>query len=232
VHALLRHLDARGFRGAPRVFGLDDQGREVVAFIEGVVPWPDHHHELLGSAGAVARVGALLRSFHDAVADFDPGPDAVWQFPEMAADADPFVDDRGVIVCHNDPAAWNLVVAEDRLAFIDWDVIGLRPPIWDVAYCAISVVPIREEAVGLGWDQPVPIVERLRALADGYGLGDADRARLPDVIVARIASSYEHLRRRAAAGIAPWDELWRNGHGDAWAAMREFAAAHAAVWTL
>ena len=35
VHALLRHLEAVGFEGAPRVLGSDDQGREVLTFIEG-----------------------------------------------------------------------------------------------------------------------------------------------------------------------------------------------------
>jgi hypothetical protein len=232
VHALLRHLAARGFTGAPRVHGIDEQGREILEFIDGVVPWPDHHHELLGSLDAVARVGTLLRAFHDAVTDFVPGSDAVWQFPEMAPDAEPYVDDRGVIVCHNDPAAWNLVVASDRVAFIDWDVIGWRPPIWDVAYCAIGCVPISPNPTPSDWPTPVPTLDRLRALADGYGLSDTDRTRLPEVIVARITSSYEHLKRRAAAGIAPWDEMWRNGHGDAWAAMRDFARAQAATWTL
>ena len=129
-----------------------------------------------------------------------------------------------MIVCHNDPAVWNLVVSNDRMAFIDWDVIGWRPPIWDVAYCAISVVPLNAN--------PPPVAPRLRALADGYGLGDDDRARLPDVIVARITSSYEHLKRRALARIAPWDQLWRKGHGDAWLAMRNYAQANAPTWSL
>jgi len=31
VHALLDHLQAVGFRGAPRAHGLDDKGREVLA---------------------------------------------------------------------------------------------------------------------------------------------------------------------------------------------------------
>lgn len=230
VHALLHHLEARGFTGAPRVLGVDERGREVLEFVDGVVPWPERHYDLLGTRDAIARVGALLRAFHDAAADFDPGAGAVWRFPEMAADASAFVDERGWIVCHNDPAAWNLVIGDDRIAFIDWDVIGPRPPIWDVAYCAVGCVPISHDGSAPGWPEPVPVVERLRALADGYGLTDGDRVRLPDVIVARIASSYEHLRRRALAGSPPWDELWRNGHGDAWAAMRDFARANATHW--
>ena len=34
VHALLVHLQKRGFEGAPRVHGIDEQGREVLDYIE------------------------------------------------------------------------------------------------------------------------------------------------------------------------------------------------------
>jgi len=37
VHALLRHLEARGFDAAPRVLGFDGRGNEVLQFIPGVV---------------------------------------------------------------------------------------------------------------------------------------------------------------------------------------------------
>src|SRR5690242_20727743 len=42
VHALLSHLHAAGFGGAPRPLGIDERGREVLSFIPGTVPWPDH----------------------------------------------------------------------------------------------------------------------------------------------------------------------------------------------
>jgi hypothetical protein len=231
VHALLAHLDRAGFAGAPRVLGFDEIGREVVEYLEGPVPWGLDHHSLLGTPEAVHRVGRLLRSFHDAVVDFEPDPALVWRYPEMRGDAMAYLDDRGIIVCHNDPTAWNLVVGSDRWAFIDWDASGPRPPIWDVAYCAIGVVPMRLDTEELGWSGPVPVASRLRALGEGYRLGRDDLGRLPEVVVARIRSSYTHARRRAEAGIAPWDSLWRRGHGDAWAAMLRFASANAEQWS-
>lgn len=35
VHALLAHLAGQGFTGAPRPLGFDEQGREVLTFLEG-----------------------------------------------------------------------------------------------------------------------------------------------------------------------------------------------------
>jgi Ser/Thr protein kinase RdoA (MazF antagonist) len=231
VHALLGHLEREGFDGAPRVLGFDDEGREVVEFLEGTVPWHSDHSRLLGSDDAVRRVGRLLRSFHEAVAGFPAVSDAVWRYPEMQADSMPFAGNAGLIVCHNDPTAWNLVVGRERWAFIDWDAAGPRPPIWDLAYCAIGVTPIRRDASDLGWSGPVPVVRRLLALAEGYGLDMVDLIGLPDAIVARARSSFLHMQRRAQNGIAPWDELWRNGHGATWAATLAFAEESAAEWS-
>ncbi len=230
VHALLNHLHAVGFDGAPRVLGLDDAGREILEYIPGEMAWDERHHQLLGADQAVQQAGALLRRFHDAVANFAPPADAVWRFPEMEADSDAWVGPTGKIICHNDPAAWNLVIGPDRWAFIDWDVAGPRPYIWDVAYAAIGIIPITPDASHEGWTQSPPCGSRLRALAEGYGLDDQDRARLPQVIVARIRSSLEHMRTRATAGIGPWDRMWKEGHGDSWIAMLAFAERHAEAW--
>src|SRR4051794_17466929 len=35
VHALLRHLEAAGFDGAPRALGFDDHGREMLTYLSG-----------------------------------------------------------------------------------------------------------------------------------------------------------------------------------------------------
>lgn len=121
-------------------------------------------------------------------------------------------------------------MAEDRWVLIDWDFAGPRPFIWDVAYAVIGLVPVAPDPSRLGWKDPVPVVRRLRALADGYGLGDRDRARLIDAVVARIKSSYDHLRRNAHAGAEPWATLWEQGHGKGWWDVYTYASAHRAEW--
>lgn len=231
IHAFLRHLEDVGYDGAPRVLGIDERGREILEFVPGVVPWPQNaYREHLGSDDAVRRAGQLLRGLHDASASFRIPPDAVWREPERGEDAVPYVDERGMIVCHNDPTAWNLVVGEERWAFIDWDFSGPRPFIWDVAYALIGILPVSREPSGLGWPGPVPFEERLQAFATGYDLERRDRARLVDVLIARIASSLERMRSNAAVGVEPWATLWRFGHGEGWSDMLSFATEQRADW--
>lgn len=63
VHALLQHLETAGFSEAPRYFGEDEQGREILSFMPGEVPcdlsdeWTD---------AQLATAVRLIRRFHDA----------------------------------------------------------------------------------------------------------------------------------------------------------------------
>jgi Ser/Thr protein kinase RdoA (MazF antagonist) len=143
------------------------------------------------------------------VVDFVVPDDAVWRFPDMAPDCEPFIGGEGTIVCHNDCAAWNLVMGsgDQRWAFIDWDVAGPRPRIWDVAYAIRGMVLV---------DPDADIGRRVAVFADAYGLDAAERRRIPELVVARIESSIAGMRRRAEAGEEPWRTLWTSGHREGW----------------
>jgi hypothetical protein len=113
VHDLLRHLSAKGFDGAPLPLGIDDQGREMLTFLEGETvgdrrPWPAWTH----AAETLDQVADWLRAFHEAAADFVPPTDAVWRFGPAWS--------PGLIVGHNDAAPYNAVWRDRSLVgFID-----------------------------------------------------------------------------------------------------------------
>ena len=71
VTAYLEHLESVGFPGAPRCLGRDEQGRDVLSFVDGAAagdppePW--------AATGAVPPgVGRLVRALHDASAGWVP----------------------------------------------------------------------------------------------------------------------------------------------------------------
>lgn len=210
VHALLRHLD--GWPGAPRVHGIDARGREILDFVPGAVAWPSLGP--LATDEGLARAATLLREYHELVASFVPPAGATWQLAELEADSDPFVGGEGKIVCHNDCAAWNLVMGDDRWALIDWDVCGPRPRIWDVAYAVRGMVLVAPE---------LDVRRRIEVLSSSYGLDRIERRRLPEVLVARIDSSIGLMRRRGEAGEEPWASMWRSSHRSAWESTRALA---------
>ena len=169
THALLRHLEDVGFDGAPRVLGIDDDGREVLSFIPGqAVTAPPPRWGLTDTA--LRSVGELLRRFHDAVAGFDPSP---YTWPTAA----PAPFDRGGIT-HNDPNLDNVVFRDGRaIALIDFDLAAPGDPVWDVAGAARFWAPLREPADTADRRRHREL-SRLRILVDAYGLDLERRAQL------------------------------------------------------
>lgn len=206
VHALLTHLD--GFDGAPRLLGIDERDREILEFVPGPMAWPEMG--ALATDDGLGRAGDLLRRYHEAVATFVPPTGATWRFPNMASDAERWLGGEQPIVCHNDCAAWNLVLGEDRWALIDWDTAGPRPRLWDVAYAVVGMIIL---------DHRADHRHRVDVLAAAYGLDAAERRRLPEVVIARIESSIAGMRRRAERGEEAWVAMWLGGHRESWESM-------------
>jgi hypothetical protein len=216
VHALLTHLRSVGFDGAPRPLGIDEQGREVLTFIPGVVPWPDHFH-LLEADRQLQQAARLIRDFHDAVAEFTPPPDAHWQALIPA--------DGAEIIAHHDLAPWNLLIG-DLWAFIDWDTAAPGTRLWDLAYALHGFVPLSADPQ---WQRP-DAARRMRVILDAYGLDQTQRHQLLALLAPRTQSMADFLAAQAAAGTQPWTRLWQDGHGRAWQADTRYIEQHLTDW--
>jgi hypothetical protein len=201
IHRFLSFLRAAGFDGASLPRGIDDDGRERLAFIEGDVPVPPYPAWAQVDA-ALASVAALLRRLHDAAQSFDPAG-STWS-TEMADPA------GGRIVCHNDVCLEN-VVFRDGLAvgLLDFDFAAPGRPTYDLAQMARMCVPVDDEvsASRLGW-APADRPARLRLVADAYGLDAVVRAELLDVLSGTIDRGGEFVRRRVAAGDPNFAKMW------------------------
>jgi hypothetical protein len=221
VHALLRHLERAGFDGAPRVLGIDDDGREILTYIDGFVPYAPDVPETIWTDGALAASAAMLRAYHDAVRSFEPPPDARWRVC-------PGAPDRGEIICHNDFAPWNTVYRDGLPAgVIDWDFAAPAPALWDVAYAAWRFVPLYYDGVpGLGRGADVPeYARRLALFCDEYGLWERDEL-IPEII-ARQQVMYDTVRVWGEAGVAGFAEMWATGHAVAPLRDKAFVEANA-----
>jgi hypothetical protein len=209
VHALLRHLAAKGFTGSPRPLGLDGQGREMLTFLEGetvgsALPWPGWTH----SGESLAQVARWMRGYHEAVADFVPPAGAIWR---MGGKWRP-----GLIIGHNDAAPYNAVWRAGRVAgFFDWDVAGPVTAEWDLAYAAFSWVPLHTRHVveREGFTDFAARPARLRRFLAEYGWTGPTEAFL-GVVRARIASLADGVRTLAAAGDPVFARLIARGSLD------------------
>lgn len=152
VRRLLYHFEQWAWPGAPRFLGMDEQGREVLSYLPGHVPW---ERAETGEAGLV-RLAELVREFHDLTAG-----------TALAGDAE--------VVCHNDLSPKNTVYRYGRdgllpYAFIDWDIAAPGERIHDVAH-----VCWQHLGLGPAIADPAEAGRLMRVIADAYRLDGRDR---------------------------------------------------------
>jgi len=197
VHRLLAHLAAHDWPGAPRFLGIDDQGREILTYVAGHVPW----QQPVRTDASLAGVARLVRAFHDLTAG-----------TTLAGDAE--------VVCHNDLSPKNTVYGPgaEPVAFIDWDLAAPGARIHDVAHTCWQFV-----GLGPGVD-PTEAARRVRLVADAYGL--TDRADLVETILWWQDRCWRGIDARADAGDPAMARLRDDGAVRGVRAARDWTAAH------
>lgn len=211
VHALLRHLEAVGFAESPRVLGVDEEGREVLEFIEGSpIGWTDWPPVMLGMDGLI-QLGALLRCYHEAVRTFRPPEGAVWR--------NPLAPRSGELIRHGDFTPFNTVWRAGRVAgVIDWDFAQPGAAITDLSYLAWYAVPLAADwrTKEYGFTGAVDRAERLRVLCAAYG--GYSPAAVVDGAIQWIDTERTQTAELAARGLAPWTNFAADGNLEAFAA--------------
>jgi aminoglycoside phosphotransferase (APT) family kinase protein len=230
VHALLRHLDARGFGAAPKVVGggFDEQGRETLTYIEGDFvhgrpPWDIRPESGAWGLEAGARLGSQVRQFHDAAASFRPPAEAQWfewSGEEMGS------GER--LIGHRDLGPWNIVACDGMpVGFIDWEHAGPVNPLVELAMVCWMNAKLYDDLVAERERLP-PLEQRarlLRAIVDGYELPERERGGFIDLVievavhsVAEEADEFDVRFETTSQKCPPelvWAMAWR-GRSAAW----------------
>ena len=102
--------------------------------------------------------------------------------------------------------------------------IGTR--LWDLAYPAHGFIPLSPDPMTA---RPEP-GRRLRVLVDAYGVDEADRMRLGELLPPRTQAMYDRLAEGEATGTQPWAGLWQQGHGERWGADTAYVAENLGAW--
>ncbi len=164
VHRLLRHLEAQGFRAAPRFLGIDDAGREMLSYLPGETDFPRH---LWTSDRALLAAAEMLRGFQAALASFarDEADHWAYCYPDAS---------RCDTLCHNDFAPYNMVFADGvPVGILDFDLAGPGPALRDTAYLAYWLAPLSFASDDLAvhaWRELAEGCPRLRMLCDILGV--------------------------------------------------------------
>ncbi len=148
MREVLRHLERAGFGAAPRWLGLDEQGRDVLTWVDGDTSTDrSQMHPYIGEPAGrvtfadeqVAAVMRLLRRYHDTFGD--------------------------AVICHGDYGPWNVVWRDGMpAAMIDFDNVYRGAATDDLGYALRMFV-----GYGFAAAEPEELVRRTRAALDAYG---------------------------------------------------------------
>ncbi|MEO1057026.1 MAG: aminoglycoside phosphotransferase family protein [Actinomycetota bacterium] len=207
VHELLHALDAAGFAESPRVLGIDEQGREMLTYIEGDSGGAGF--AMITSDEGLRQFAELLRAYHDCSRTLSFDGNTQWALDTQLSLA-------GEPICHSDFAPWNIVWRHGQpVGILDWDFALPGPAIHDIAYALDYAVPFRDDDTCVrshGFEFPPDRRHRLSVFADGYGLSGT--AGLVDAVIDRLRLDDHHVRALAERGLEPQATWVRTGRGN------------------
>ncbi|MEQ1872133.1 MAG: aminoglycoside phosphotransferase family protein [Ilumatobacteraceae bacterium] len=204
VHRLLNGLESIGFAASPRVLDIDEQGREVLSYIDGesgVAGWAK-----ITPDDGLRRFARLLRDYHDATRKLSIGDDERWALVDGAPK-------RDEVICHTDFAPWNIVWRNATpIGILDWDFAGPAPPMNDVAYALDYAIPFRDDETCVrshGFEEAPDRKRRIEIFADAYGLDSTTG--LVDAVIERLRLDDHYVRELAARNLEPQATWVRTG---------------------
>jgi len=231
VAGYLDHLERAGFDGSPRFLGRDDEGRDVLTFLEGDVagdppePWATTEQLLVS-------VAVLLRRLHEASAGyladvaFAAPFGSVWHRDRLRVDAAGPALPPPEIISHNDLTQQNVVVRDGvAVGLVDFDLAGPASRLLDVVNTAMWWVPLRNPADLAPHWQALDVPARLRMFADAYGLDHRGREQLVPLAIERADAGRARMRAAAEQLGGGWARMWDEGVGDAILRRGEWLAA-------
>jgi Phosphotransferase enzyme family len=199
THALLAHLAAVEFDGAPRVLSAD-AGTEMLTYMHGRAAVPPLTADLL-TDDALVSIADLLRRFHDAVRYFDPAPYR-WPRPVPARF-------RTHLISHNDVHPANLVFRHGKaVALIDFDLAGPGSIAWDLASAARNWAPLQDDD-DISDSRQGRSLARFRIFLQASGLSRAKRQQVAEAVVANHDWTYAIVAEAAAIGHEGFADHWR-----------------------
>lgn len=206
VRLFLTHLDKTGFAGAPRFRGLDQQGREVLDYLDGdvaVTPFPDW----VADESLLVSIAHLQAELHRAAAGFQLPEGLTWPTRPLPPGA------QGDLVCHADLCLENVVVRDGRAAaFIDFDLATPADPLFDIAIAARHWIPLRDPADIADARASTDLIARFHLFAEAHHLDAAQRTRVIGFLPVFLDNALRSTRRRAEAGHPGFARMWADGY--------------------
>ena len=205
IHAALSFMHENGFTFVPKPYGITEDGREILSFVEGTV-YNDSFPDEIRTDEVLMEAASLLRRYHDVIQRYMSKltGNETWTLPARAP---------AEVLCHGDIAPYNTTVIDGHIhGIIDFDLLHPGPRLWDLAYAVYRWVPFvspdNADYQG-GLDEQL---RRLRLFVDTYDLHESERQQLPDRMIQRLQYLVDFMTSQADNGNEDFQKNIEDGH--------------------
>lgn len=212
IQSYLAYIRQAGFTGAPEPLGIDEEGREILSYVEGDIP-REPLPDWTASIDVLTGLAVLIRRLHEAARGWEAPPDTQWGIvPGSVANrgVSAFSDGEPEIFSHRNYVPGR-VVFRDGLpaALVNFDLAKPCTKVYDIANAMYWWVPLCDPVDRAPAFAPLEAAERAAVFADAYGMSGEQRAALVPVATAMVRRFQDNMARAArvdAVGRRLWDE--------------------------
>lgn len=205
VHDFLNFLIERGFMFAPRPFGFNEKGEEILSYVQGEV-YNDPLPEFMLQDNMLKSSAKLLRSYHDVSGMYIEKltHKEVWMLPSISPIE---------VMCHGDFAPYNVtIMGEEAAGIIDFDTLHPGPKMWDIAYAVYRWVPFMNPSNPNGCFSLEEQIRKAKLFLDTYDVKREDRELLPQMMADRLTHLVKHMKDQAEKGNEDFQKNIEEGH--------------------
>lgn len=207
VHDLLYYLQSVNFPYSPRVFGIDDKGREVLSYFDGE-SGKEGWKQITSDEG-LRKYAKFLRAYHDAVSNYKPSDELEWANGAKGLKA-------GQIICHGDFGPWNIAWKDgEPVGILDWDLAHPNSQEYDILYALEYSAPFRDDKAAIKSHHFEAVPDRKRRIKiflEAYGAPTIENVTAKVAAMQREVGKFE--ASLAERGIQPQVEWVANGDLD------------------
>ncbi|WED20812.1 phosphotransferase [Vibrio sp. JC009] len=204
VHLLLNYIEQKGFIGAPKLIGTDNN-REQLSYVEGET-YDSHLIGAIASEEALTSAAALLRQYHDATEGFldaNKGKKLHWMLASRGPEE---------VICHGDFAPYNVALDGNKVVGVyDFDAAHPAPRMWDIAYSVYCWAPLKACNYESHGSLPVQ-VSRAKLFCESYGVDARNYTHLVDWVILRIQALVYFMVSQADQGEPKYKQDIQEGH--------------------
>lgn len=190
VHRYLHFLHENGLKNVPYPFDIDQEQREHVSYIEGLV-FNSMEDEASRSDALLTSLAHYLREFHRIGIDYisELNDDEIWMLPRR----EPIET-----MCHGDLGPYNIVTKDNKvIGLIDFDTLHPGPILWDLAYGLYRWVPLMNPDNPENFGEDEDKLRRIKVFMTAYGLPSVSTEVILDRVIERVMALINYMLEQA-----------------------------------